>query len=323
MPQLAYILSASHSGSTLLAMLIGAHPDACTVGELKATSLGEPETYRCSCRALIHQCEFWCKINSLMRSKGHADFDITRANTSIHAVQSPYAARLLRPLMRGPLLETVRDAALAISPDWRKHLKQVQQRNYDLIYSVYEIAGCKVLVDSSKMALRLKYLVHIPGLDIKVIRLVRDGRAVALTYTDEWAYADASDPALRSGGTGIRKQSCRSMHDAAREWRRSNEAADCMLKRLSPDQWIQVKYEELCLNPELTLRKVSQFLGLAPEGVNLSFRAKPHHVIGNGMRMDSASEIRLDERWRGQLTPSDLATFNRVAGNLNREYGYV
>ena len=34
--KLAYILAASHSGSTLLAMLLGAHRETCTVGELKA-----------------------------------------------------------------------------------------------------------------------------------------------------------------------------------------------------------------------------------------------------------------------------------------------
>ena len=40
LPRLAYLLAASHSGSTLLAMLLGAHPEACTAGELKATNLG-------------------------------------------------------------------------------------------------------------------------------------------------------------------------------------------------------------------------------------------------------------------------------------------
>ena len=46
--RLVYILAASHSGSTLLAMLLGSHPDVCTVGELKATSLGNVEEYLCS-----------------------------------------------------------------------------------------------------------------------------------------------------------------------------------------------------------------------------------------------------------------------------------
>ena len=35
-PVVAYLLAASHSGSTLLAMLLASHPDVCTTGELKA-----------------------------------------------------------------------------------------------------------------------------------------------------------------------------------------------------------------------------------------------------------------------------------------------
>src|ERR1041384_2871141 len=58
-PRLAYILSASHSGSTLLAMLLGAHPDACTVGELKLTSMGDVNQYRCSCGDRLMTCSFW------------------------------------------------------------------------------------------------------------------------------------------------------------------------------------------------------------------------------------------------------------------------
>src|SRR5438552_1889794 len=79
---LAYVLAASHSGSTLLAMLLGSHPEVCTVGELKATSLGDPDTYRCSCGALIRDCEVWDGVSRSMAARGHA-FDIPRAETHI------------------------------------------------------------------------------------------------------------------------------------------------------------------------------------------------------------------------------------------------
>ena len=47
MTRLVYILAASHSGSTLLATLLGAHRDTVSVGELKATSLGNADEYKC------------------------------------------------------------------------------------------------------------------------------------------------------------------------------------------------------------------------------------------------------------------------------------
>jgi hypothetical protein len=57
--RLVYLLGASHSGSTFLALLLGTHPEVCTVGELKATSLGEVDTYLCSCTRPLKKCDFW------------------------------------------------------------------------------------------------------------------------------------------------------------------------------------------------------------------------------------------------------------------------
>jgi hypothetical protein len=323
MARLAYILAASHSGSTLLAMLLGAHPEASTVGELQADSFGDAETYRCSCGRRLKECDFWSDVREGMRRRGIPDYDVTRAGTSIFSVKSPYVQRLLAPLPRHAFWEAVRDLALWFSPEWRAHLKRTQTRNAALAETISEVAAAKIVVDSSKHPLRLKYLLRNPALDIKVIWLVRDGRAVSLTYTDEWSYADASDPALRGGGTGKqRPPPRRNIAEAAREWRRSNESADCIIDTLPPSQWTQVRYEDLCAQPRQTMEHLCQFLRLDPAKVNLNFRSKPQHVVGNGMRLDSTSEIRLDERWRGALSSETLHSFNAVAGSANDRYGY-
>jgi hypothetical protein len=304
-------------------MLLGVQPGACTVGELKATSMGDPEQYRCSCKELITQCRFWKEVTAAMSERGYPDFDITRARTSIFEIESPYIRRLLAPLQRGPILESIRDVGLAASPAWRGHLQETNRRNVALIESLRVVTGAETIVDSSKLALRLKYLLRIPALDIKVVRVIRDGRAVSLTYTDEWNFADAASPELRGGGAGIRRPPPRkSMSEAAHEWKRSNEAADCLIATLSRPQWTEVRYEELCAAPEATLRRLAGFLELDPDTIILDFRSREQHVIGNGMRMDSTSEIRLDERWKSQLTPVDLKTFDAIAGDLNRKYGY-
>ena len=323
MPRLAYLLAASHSGSTLLAMLLGAQPGACTVGELKATHLGDADTYRCSCRERIRDCAFWQKISKAMERRGIPDFDITRAGTSIFETKAPYVQRLLAPLYRGGILETIRDRGLSLSGEWRKLLADSQRRNLALIESLLEVTNARVVIDSSKLALRLKYLLKIPNLDVRVIRVIRDGRAVALTYTDEWNFADSKDPSMRSGGTGTRRPPQRgSMAEAAKAWKRNNESCDALTARLPTTQWTEVRYEELCADPAATLKRLADFLGLDSQQTNLDFRSVSHHVIGNGMRMDSTSEIRLDERWKSHLSKEDLQTFDDVAGDLNRCYGY-
>ena len=161
MARLAYILAASHSGSTLLAMLLGAHPDLHD-GELKADSFGDADAYRCSCGRRIKECEFWSKVREAMRRKGIEDYDVTRAGTSIFSVTSPYVGRLLAPLPRNSLWEAARDLALSFSPEWRAHLKETQTRNAALVEAVREVAEAKLVVDSSKLALRLRTCCAIP-----------------------------------------------------------------------------------------------------------------------------------------------------------------
>ena len=70
------------------------------------------------------------------------------------------------------------------------------------------------------------------------------------------------------------------------------------------------------------MARVFQFVGVDPGGGTLDFRSVEHHVIGNGMRLDSSSVIELDERWRSELSAEQLAEFDRVAGRMNRKYGY-
>jgi len=321
--RLIYILAASHSGSTLLAMLLGAHPDVCTIGEIKATYLGAPEQYRCSCRRKIKKCPFWNGISDEMAKRGFS-FDITNAGTDIRSGATPYILKLLKPLHRGLFMEMLRDLALALSPAWSSRLSRIQKLNEALVESVLQYTGEKVIVDSSKIGIRLKYLLRNPNLDVKVIRLIRDGRGVALTYVDPEQFADASDPSLRGGGMGGNREKERlSMKMAALEWRRSNEEAESILKSLNASQWMEVRYESLCLNPGETLKKIFTFIGVDPGAATTDFRSVEHHVVGNGMRLDSRGEIRLDERWKTVLNEVELKEFDIVAGGISRRLGYL
>ena len=112
------------------------------------------------------------------------------------------------------------------------------------------------------------------------------------------------------------------MREAAREWRRSNEEAEHVLEGLDPGRWIEVRYEGVCSDPAGQLARLCNLLGVVPRGLARDFRSAEHHVLGNGMRLDTTSEVRLDDRWRSVLTPEDLAAFDRIAGGLNRRYGY-
>jgi len=320
--RLVYILAASHSGSTLLAILLGSHPEVCTVGELKATSMGDVDRYLCSCRARIRECPFWSAVRGEMAERGF-EFDIEDAGTDLASGAGPYLRRLLRPLHRGPVLEFVRDAALGLSSGWRSSLSRFQERNSALARAVCARTGKGVIVDSSKVGVRLKYLLRNPALDVKVVRLIRDGRGVALAYVDPARFADARNPALRGGGMGADREDERlGMAEAATEWRRSNEEAEAVLAGLDPARWRNVRYEDLCADPDAALRSLFAFLGVDP-GIGVEqLEFEGLHLIGNGMRMDFPRRIRLDERWKEALGPGDLRVFDSVAGSMNRRLGY-
>ena len=322
-PTLVYLLAASHSGSTLLSLLLASHPEICTTGELKATSLGDPSRYRCSCGMPIRQCPFWADVTRTMAAHG-CSFDVTRAATHLNTGASSYEQWLLQPLVRRRRLEILRDAALALSLSWRGRLAEFHRTNETLVRALCERTGARMVVDSSKVGIRLKYLLRNPALDVRVIRLVRDGRGVALTYTNSDEFADASSTQLRRGGSGDgRPRDHLSFRDGAHEWRRSNEEADALLTTLDPARCATVTYEQLCSNPQTVLTSLWAFLGVAPTALDRQWRAMSRHVIGNGMRFDSTEDVRLDERWKTILNASDLAIFDAEAGELNRRFGYA
>jgi hypothetical protein len=305
-PNLVYILGCGHSGSTLLALLLGSHPAACTVGEMRAPKMGEE--YLCSCGEPIKKCQFWSDVRDRMAKRGIPDFDILKARLSIHDSQDPYVHRLLDPLPRGPLLETVRSVGLSISPAWRTHLREVHHRNKALMDVLFEKTGARMVIDSSKIALHLRYLLKSPDLRIKIIFLVRDGRAVSTSQ-------------LGHGFTGGDRRE--TIEATAWNWIRSNESCERVLAGDVPgSQWMHLSYEELCKNPEGKLREVYEFIGLDPDNVILNFRSKQQHILGNEMRMKSGTDIKLDERWRKVFTPEDIKVYGAIAGYMLRKYGY-
>jgi hypothetical protein len=305
-PNLVYILGCGHSGSTLLALLLGSHPDACTVGEMRAPKMGEE--YLCSCGEPIKKCQFWNNVGAGMAKRGVPNFDILKARLSIHDSENPYVHRLLDPLPRGPVLEAVRSTALSISPAWWTHLRDVHHRNKALMEVLFEMTGARVVIDSSKIALHLRYLLKSPDLRIKIIFMVRDGRAVSTSQL----------------GHGFTKGDRRETIEAtAWNWIRSNESCERVLAEDVPDaQWMHLGYEDLCKNPEGKLREIYEFIGWDPNNIILNFRSKQQHILGNEMRMKSGTDIKLDERWRKVFTPEDIKVYGDIAGGMLRKYGY-
>lgn len=297
---LAYITSPSFSGSTLLTFLLGAHPKVATIGELKGQALGNLAEYACSCGALILECPFWRRVGEAFARRGEA-FDPAEFRTHFRRRGHPWSDRLLRARVRGPLLETVRSAALGLSPATRRFHRATIDRNRLFVDVLMELEQASLFADGSKDPVRLKFLHDAGHWDLFVIHLVRDGRGTANSYRKHYGMTVA---------------------EASWEWRKTHEECARLARRFPGERWMRVMYEDLCRRPRETLDEVFRFLGLDPREATRDYRAVEQHIIGNAMRLGASSEITLDEKWRAALTPGDLRTFEDIGGAMNRRFGY-
>jgi hypothetical protein len=141
--KVVFIASLSHSGSTLLDLMLNAHPEVVSVGELKqlgrfARHEKPGRRLRCTCGAeSLLTCEFWTRVSDLTKSaNGRA---IAELNVE----------------------------------DYRAH-ESFEEDNAALFQAISAVAGKRYVVDSSKHVGRLSLLTENPALDVFPIFLIRD-----------------------------------------------------------------------------------------------------------------------------------------------------
>jgi len=296
--RVAYILSPSYSGSTLLTLLLARHPEVATIGELKARPLGDIQQYVCSCREKILECPFWADVRAALRERGH-ELDLTDFGTSFRATRRGLTDRLLAAAVRGPLFEWVRRTALRTLPGPRQTLQRRLDRNAAVIETVLELQDGRVFLDGSKDVSRLKHLLDADRWDLRVLHLIRDGRASADSYM---RHHDVT------------------MSRAALEWVRAQREARRLLDRLDDGVCLTIRYERLCEQSQVVVNDALRFIGCVTDGSPPAERS--HHILGNRMRLAPLRAVELDEKWRRRLTDDDLRVFARIAGAMNAELGY-
>jgi hypothetical protein len=68
---MAHIVFSSFSGSTLLSLILNAHPAIGTISEFNAMDdIANNTDFRCSCGELIGECSFFVRLRDAIRAKG-------------------------------------------------------------------------------------------------------------------------------------------------------------------------------------------------------------------------------------------------------------
>lgn len=296
---LIYIMSPSYSGSTLLTFLMAMHPEIATVGELKATSMGSIDEYVCSCGEKINQCGFWGDVTKRMNERGQK---FSLADFGTHFSSDDYlCGRFLRAGVHGALVEKVRGLAINILPNCSATYKATLEQNRALIDTITSLQGATAFLDDSKDPVRVKYFLESGYWNVKIIYLTRDGRGTTNSY-------------MKHYNAG--------MNEAIVQWLSKCNEMDAVIQNLDGDSFIKIRYEDLCENPESTLKKIFSYANLDSSTVASDFKTVKHHILGNSMRLGSSGEIRLDEKWKSALTEADLKEFEKMGGAMNARLGY-
>lgn len=297
--KLVYILSPARAGSTLLTYLLSNHHEIATVGELKATAMGNIDEYICSCGEPILECGFWSKVTHGMKEKG-CDFDVSNFGTHYQFHKLP-CSKMIGGTVKGKVYETIRDLYLGTSSECKTRIDAVTRNNKEIINTICEIQNKSIFLDDSKSPIRLKHLIKADIWDIYVINLIRDGRGVVTSYMKTTNYT---------------------ITKAVSEWRHICNEIDNVLVLVKPSNVCKIHYEDICNNVDSSLNQLCSFIGCEPFENSQVLDKTNRHILGNSMRLKSTTEITLDERWRNNMIGENLEYFESEVGDLNRKLGY-
>lgn len=296
-PDILYILSPSYSGSTLLTFLLATHPDIATIGELKASALGDISVYHCSCGALLTECGFWKQVKTGIQALG-GDLDFNDFGT--HFRRAPaYFRRLINLAVRSPAVAVPSNALLKLA--FGSRLNRILVQNDRLIQVISRVQNGRVFLDGSKDPERLKQFLDRMGDRVKVLHLIRDGRGVTNSFMRHYQTT---------------------MPIAVKEIVKTNLACNRVMEMVPKSNGLRLRYEDFCKAPEASLASIFRLAGLNPTPARRRSEPAEFHILGNAMRLEFGKPIKLDEKWRASLTPEDLRIFYSVAGDMNKDYGY-
>ena len=303
-----YIGGLGRSGSTLVERLAGQLPGACAVGELvhlweRGVTLGE----RCGCGAPFHRCPFWAQAGKT----GFGGWD---------EVDPGRVAALRSRVDRNRYIPALARRDLAAGR--RRELAEYTGYYARLYAAVAEVSGAELVIDSSKHPSLAHCLRWQDGVDLRVLHLVRDSRAVAYSWgrqvrrpdCDKVSYMTRYSPAVAAG-----------------QWNGQN-AAFHLLRGVPV---LRMRYEDFVAAPEAALDRIAGLAGLPPVPPGYSFlgadggsrwaELEPgHSVSGNPMRFATGKiPVRPDERWRAGMPKAQRRAVTALTLPLLAGYGYL
>lgn len=291
--KVAFLGSTGRSGSTLVSRALGAAPGTCSVGELCwIWNYGVLRNRPCGCGRPFRDCDFWQNV-------AHTAFG---AWDRIDAERLNGIRRSLVATRSIPKLWTIKGPRA--DPDVREYLDAM-----DVLYrAIAEVSGASVIVDNSKQVPAALLARAVPGVDLRLLHLVRSPYGVAYSWTKHVSRGDNAGEEMR------RRYPART----ALRWSLDNVLFELMESSGTPR--LMLHYEEFVRDPRQSSERVLRFLDepskdlsfVGPDWVELG---PDHSVWGNPMRERVGREtLRVDQSWRRGLPARDRVIVGALAG---------
>jgi hypothetical protein len=303
MLKIAYVLASGHSGSTIFGRVLGELDGWFHAGELSLIwrqGLGQGRL--CGCGRSMHECEIWSRVaNSVFGQKRIGLADVTQ-----------WQQEVLRAKNVRRLLEVN-----AVPSGWDALDRYVEVMSH-MYHAIADITGQGVIVDSSKREDGAALLRLLPGIESRVIHLVRDPRGVVYS----WHRHERSTSRSWVGGhrpfPGV----------SARGWTARNRRARWVCRSIEADNYKLVRYEDFVARPRHTVEGVARFVGELPTGLpfvdDRTVRLGVNHTAGGNSNRFRTGQIALEEdlAWMSRLPRSSRFLATCLTLPLLRRYGY-
>jgi hypothetical protein len=300
-----YVAGWGRSGSTILGRILGQVRDFFLVGELRYVwDRGLIENRLCSCGAPFGECQVWQEI----MAEAFGDGDHVDAERLIGLRERNLRTRhLLTPAIDGVRTRVARMG------EYRDALEKLYR-------AVRDVRRSRVVVDTSKFPSYGYVLQHTLGIDLYVLHLVRDPRAVA------YSWESRRKPRMDRRDGPSKTMTPHGFLESSLVWDEWNLAIENVWRR-KPERYMLLRYEDFVQSPRSSVQEILRFLGEEAESPFVGEReiamATPHTFSGNPDRFQSgATTIKSDEGWRGNMGIARQAMVTALTWPGLVRYGY-